>query len=128
MMQTKWADKAGTTDYVLSAWCRIPLDDPNCCGNFGLDGYDEEAIGHDYRSEAAAKRATAALLAEAQQEFPGCTVDWVKLTERRWDEELIEDREYGVVRSAEQWDVRHRYGYPDESGKVKWEEWTDANA
>lgn len=118
-MRTKWAHRAGTMTYRLNIFVKTPCEG---LGNMGLEGFDEEYYGGEvYSTEEKAKKAVAALTAETLAKLgPDAEVMHAEIVQTRWDADVIEDREYGVIQDATQTDLFRRYGYPSGS-RWRWD-------
>ena len=120
MRYTNQHAKAGTTDVVVAVRFAIALDDPTKEGNMGREGADEDSEVAECATvdEGKAKVLEMALAIAAK---PKHTVDHVKLTERRWTEDVYDDRDYGTIGDAISDDIADTYGYLSD-GVITWDE------
>ena len=113
--------KLGKRGAELVVRVRIPLDDPERDGNFGLQGYDEECIVRNLPNAGLARAWASRLAEQAQRQWPGCQVTDAEVHAFEWVDGSFEDYhrdEY--VRHAEQRTTSIQYGHPSD-GDWKWD-------
>jgi hypothetical protein len=111
-IQTRTRKLVGTVAYRAQTRRMVPLADPTAWGNSGVEGFDEDSEGREFKTKAAAVRWLGSRLAADEHAYSG------EVSKIEWEADEFEDDEYGLVLDGIETDTYRWYYCKTDNGAV----------